>query len=309
MQKTVVSLLALICLSGELKADESDYIPLEAAYAPKTADPNRLTLVEYFTANTLGQGEAKVGLDLSYGLSHEFMVGTDFTPLSVGIMMAYGKLKIKDWSNHRVALGLMASYFDKRTALWGAYADRFDRWDVQYIRPSISWTNALSPRLNLHTYWGTGLVRGHANLNSSGRRSLWEAKHPGQDWQSRDPGQDQTPSSTPEEIKSSAISYKALQIQNLTGILKDIFQITGEFLRDDDKKVLITSRVENCVAESLHSNSIRFTAAQQWIFDEFQLRLGLGFNYQIYSGQDWDGKIIEDSGIVPATDIDFYWRF
>jgi hypothetical protein len=100
-----------------------------------------------------------------------------------------------------------------------------------------------------------------------------------------------------------------VQVQSITGLAQERFQLTGEFTRASGNKVLVTSRIEQTEFEKLKSNFLRLTVAHQWIWSHFQMRVGIGAQYYVLSGRDLDDELIDESGVLPASDIAFYWRF
>ena len=308
------TLASTLYLIATISSAAQPYIPLEEEKKEPTA-PSKYKLVEYFTADTLDPGEIKLGLDFEYAPIAGLMVGTDLLAVAVGAPTIQFKKALWQEKQHRIAAGLVAAYFDKSTALWGLYKDHFVKLNATILRPSLSWTNSLSKRLNIHSYWSVGFGKTKAQLSEKGKRALWESKNPDGNWETKDSddGDDDDDNSTSknqeEKAYRNSLSSKTLQLQTLTGMLSDIFQITGEYKREGNKKVLITTRIEQSILEKLTSNGIRLTAAQQWIFSQFQFRIGIGIQYQVLNGEDLDGEKVNDTGIYPATDIDFYWRF
>src|SRR5690606_2044823 len=108
---------------------------------------------------------------------------------------------------------------------------------------------------------------------------------------------------------TSDLTTQSIQVQSLTGLAQDRFQITGEFSRANGNKILVTSRIEQTVLEELKTNFFRLTIAHQWIWTSFQMRLGVGTQYFVMTGRDLDGEKIDETGVQPASDISFYWRF
>lgn len=305
--------------------------PAPAAPAPEPRD-RRYTLVEEFTAESLEAGEIKIGTDLEAGLGGGVMIGTDVIALAVGATTLQGKVKVWESGEHRVALGVRAAYLSKKTLLWGSVNEHFDELDARIVRPSVAWTNVLSPRLKLHTFWAKGFGKIRAKLSEKGRRKLWETKHPGADYEQRDettqepkaaPSPDETPDDGTDEpapsttsnqekdaeAKKSALTSQSVQVQSITGLAQERFQLTGEFDRAGGNKVLVTSRIEQTEFEKLKSNFFRLTVAHQWIWSTFQMRLGVGAQYYVLSGYDLDDEKIDEAGMQPASDIGFYWRF
>lgn len=294
------------------------------AAAPVDLTAGRYTLVEEFTAHTLADGELKIGTDLDYGLGGGIMIGTDVVALAVGATTLSAKAQVYEHGPHVVALGLRAAYLSKSTLLWGSVDEHFDELDARIIRPSVAWTHTLSSRLKLHTFWAKGFGRIRARLSEKGRRKLWETKHPGADYDERDketqqPGESPDPEPTDDEgtggnterdaSEKSGLTSQSIQVQSITGLAQERFQITGEFTRQSGNKVLVTSRIEQTQFEDLKSNFFRLTAAHQWIWPSFQMRLGVGMQYYVLSGNDLDGEKIDEAGVQPASDIAFYWRF
>lgn len=279
----------------------------------------RFELVEPFTGFTLQRGEFKVGTDVDYGLFERVMIGTDFMSDVIGAPNFQAKWRFLDWPEHKFALGVRAAFLTRDTALWGSFKDHFDALDARIIRPSISWTNVISQRINLHTYWAMGLGRANVKLSEFGKRRLWETKHPDGDYDTRNTG-DNTPtagdpttgeSSTKNQENtnnSSSLSQRTLQLQAITGLVSDVFQLTGEFSRDNGNKVLLTTRIQQMELERLAASTFLTTLAQQWIWPNFQLRLGIGIQYIELSGRDLDGEKVNAANFLPASDIVFYWR-
>ncbi len=234
-------------------------------------------------------------------------------------------------AEHTLALGLRAAYLSKKTMPWGSIREHFDELEAKVLRPSLSWTNVVSPRLKLHMFWGKGISRIRATLSEKGRRRLWEGKHPGSDYDARNPQTQEptttapadgtAPAPTPAAASSdptnqertatetSDVTAQSLQVQSITGLAQDRFQLTGEFNRASGNKILITTRIEQTEIEDLKSSGFRITAAHQWIWPTFQLRIGAGLQYFVISGRDLDGEQIDEADWQPASDLGFYWRF
>ncbi len=281
-----------------------------------TAAASRLVLVEDFTASTLEARELKLGPNLDYAPLANFMIGTDLLATTIGVPTLKFKYRWHQGDRHGLALGVRVAYLSRSTMLWGSAKQHFDTLDARLVRPSISWTNKLSPRLNLHTHWATSMGKIDVDLSETGKRKLWESKHPGQDYDERNSSATTDSEGNPREGSEeqppegpATYAQRTTQVQSLSGLMSDLFQVTGEFQRGDDKKVLLSSRIENNKFEDLTSKSFRITAAQQWIWEHFQFRLGIGLQYLVMSGNDLDGEKVDEEAILPATDIDFYWRF
>jgi len=291
----------------------------------------RYTLVEEFTAATLPKGEFKIGTDFDGGLRDDLMIGTDVIALAVGVATVQTKFQILESDQHSLAVGFKFAALDRDTLLWGNAREHFARLSGRTLRPSISWTHQISPRLKLHTFWAKSLGRVRMELSEKGRRKLWETKHPGSDYESRDVttqvpekknndndhkeenGPEENPSAShanQEKIASetSLLTAQSLQVQSVSGLSQERFQLSGEWTRVGGNKVLISTRLERNDIEELKSNFFRLTAAHQWIWPVFQIRLGAGLQYFVLSGRDLDGELIDTAGFQPASDVTFYWR-
>jgi len=294
------------------------------------------TLVEEFTADTLANNEWKIGTELDYGVTDNLMLGTDLVALAVGVPSV--QLKYYTYQNkiHHMALGMRFAYFNKKTFLWGDTKNHWENFSGRVFRPSFSWTQKLSGRLNIHTFWAKGLGNIDAELSELGRRKLCETKYPNANCadiaknyntQADDIGQDSGPdigqdrdqdgkaddmdSDKNLERASSAASpfSQSIPVQSITGLAQDRFQITGEIKRKNGNKILVTARIEQTSLEELRANFFRLTVAHQWIWGAFQMKVGVGTHYYVMTGRDLDGVLVNDSGVQPASDIGFYWRF
>ena len=324
----VPSALCGLWLGASTSATAVEALPttaVPAAAAPQNGEaPDHYVLVEEFTAATLTAGEVKLGTDFDVGLTDHVMLGTDLVSEIVGATSIAAKWQVWNSGEHQLALGLRAAYLSKNTFLWGSVNEHFDELEAKILRPSISWTNTLSPRLKLHTFWAKGFGSVHAKLSEKGQRKLWETKHPGQDFDSRDEATnapkpkvtadagDTSKTSNQEKDDSSSessLTQESIQVQSITGLAQERFQLTGEFTRANGNKVLVTSRIEQTRLEELKSSLFRLTIANQWIWSSFQMRLGIGMQYYVMSGRDLDGEKLNAAGVQPASDIGFYWRF
>ena len=123
----------------------------EPAKSTETVRP----LIQDFTAYTLKAGQVKIGLVSSVGITDSIQIDTDVFAASAGA--ANLSVKTSVWSNnrHRLAVGLGMSYLSKKTALWGNASELFDELEYKIFRPQMSWTQKISKRLLLHSFWST----------------------------------------------------------------------------------------------------------------------------------------------------------
>ncbi len=290
---------------------------------PDQEKPTSRKLIEEFTSETLPAGDIKIGSDLEFGLTDRIMIGTDVVALAIGVSTLQAKYNINHGGKHQFALGLRTAYLSGDTLLWGSVNDHFDELEARVVRPSLSWSHDVSPRLKIHTFWAKGFGKINATLSEKGKRRLWEAKYPGEDYETRNKEtQEPTPASDPESGptttsdsenqekesgKRNSVSQQSIQVQSIAGLAQERFQLSGEFSRKNGNKVLVSSRIEQSQFEDLKSKFFRLTAAHHWIWSKFQMRLGVGVQYYVISGDDLDGEKIDEAGVGPASDIVFYW--
>jgi hypothetical protein len=294
------------------------------------------TLVEEFTADTLANNEWKIGTELDFGLTDDLMIGTDLVALVVGVPTFQFKYYSFQEKNHHIAFGMRLAYFNKKTFLWGDTKKHWDTLSGEVYRPSVSWTHKLSKRLNVHTFWAKGLGKINAELSPTGKRKLCETKYPNADCaeitastnadsdqidqpNNTDIGQDADQDGQADDVNSdknletsesaSSPFSQSIPVQSITGFAQDRFQITGEIKRTNGNKIFVTARIEQTSLEELEANFFRLTIAHQWIWDSFQMKIGVGTQYFVMTGKDLDGVLVDDSGVQPASDIGFYWRF
>ena len=290
---------------------------------PETAQTSS-DLVEPFTAFTLDKGELQIGTEINYGLSQNLMIGSDTIGTFVGIPTLYTKYKAFDNSKHIISVSARAIWLRLDVlASWARAKSHYKTLNAKLVRPGVIWTQRMSPRLKIHTYWTQGFGNIDAELSEEGKRRSWEQKHPGEIYEQ---GEEQiepdseADESEAEEISSnenqekakeqtSNIGRRTLELQSLFGLSTDRFQITGEIERKGGNKIILTSRIEKMHFEELKANSIRFTVAQQWHHSSFHFRLGIGMMYLTITGTDLDGEEVDETGVLPVTDLSFYWRF
>lgn len=322
MRRATLAICALtLAVAAPALAEEAPSAPVGNDLA-NGINPDRYNLVEEFTANTLPAGETKLGTDFEVGLTDKVMLGTDLISTAVGAPTIAAKMLVYSANANQFALGIRAAYLSKNTFLWGSVNEHFKVLDARIVRPSVSWTNTLSPRLKLHTFWAKGFGKVNAELSAKGERKLWETKHPGADYDSRNQGTnaptDSSATGTATDTKDnqergaseqSSLTQQSIQVQSITGLAQERFQLTGEFIRTNGNKILVTSRIEQSKFEDLKASFFRLTTAHQWVWSSFQMRLGVGLQYFVMTGRDLDGEKIEAAGVQPASDISFYWRF
>jgi hypothetical protein len=221
------------------------------------------------------------------------------------------------WSNekHALSAGIQLSYLDRKTVLWGSMREHFDELSIRAIKPVFSYTRRVSPRLRIHSSFSVPYAKIEAELSEEGKRRLFESKYPDGNYETGDKDGDEDSENDMSgnraiaKNQSGSYAQRTQQVSSLAGIASEIFQITGEIKRDNGNKVLVTSRIEQTEIKDLKANTFRFTLAQQWIWEHFRFRLGLGLQYLVLSGEDMDGEKLDEAAVLPASDINFYWRF
>ena len=262
--------------------------------------------VQDFTAAILQPRDVKIGLSLDYGAFENFQIGMDLVSTVVGAPNFKVKFLVWEIEDQKIAVGFHTTYLNKQTALWGNINRIFDELDAKLIRPQISWSHRISDRLVIHSHWSIGIGNISARLSEYGKRRYWEKKYPHGNY---DSGEKNVGAESYNQEANFAASHRTLQAQALLGLSRDLFQVTGEFIRDETKRILLTSRVDSTKLEALSSQGIRITAAQEWKMGSFNFRLGLGVLYQVLSGKDLDEEAVDDAGFMPIGDFDIYWLF
>lgn len=260
--------------------------------------------IQDFTADILEPGELKLGLQSAVGVGLDTHIGFDLVSLGVGVPNLSVKTNVWQNQSHSVTLGLAAAYLDQHTALWGSAESLFDELSLRVYRPQVNWTHKVSKRLFLHTFWSAGVGPIAVELSEKGKRRLWESKYPGGDYDTRSQNREEIETNID---RNNTVAQRSLQVQSLVGLSRDVFQVSGELIRDRSKKVILTTRIDRTEFADLSSRGLRLTAAQEWRVNSFNIRIGFGINYSVISGTDLDDEKIDDSGVTPIADLDFYW--
>ena len=250
----------------------------------------RSPIIDEWTASVLPPGQFAAGSLLEGGLGYGLMVGSDPAALALGARTIQGKFQLPGFGEDDWSVGLKYVSFSRRSLWFGDTSKWFDKLDVKVYRPSIAWSNRISHRLIIHSFWASGFGRSEASLSPYGRERLNEAKH-----------------GTGKSGDGHAFANRTMQMQSLAGFTEDRFQMSGEWERVSGERIILSSRFERTRLEQLETFSVRMTLAQQWAADGFNLRLGAGTQYSILSGNDLDGEKINDSGWLPAADFAMYW--
>lgn len=276
----VVLAIALGMLAPSVCQGSSDHPSLDA----------RIVMPDEWTAQVLPSGAWAVGSLLEVGTPYGLMIGSDPAALALGAKTLQVKWQVPGLSDDQWALSLKYLGIARKSLWWGGLSRQFSELDAQVIRPAVSWSNRISPRLMLHSFWASGLGRSHAVLSEQGLADLRKAK------QAAEP-----PS------KDHNFARRTMQLQSIAGFTEDRFQVTADWDRDASDRVLLTTRFERTKLEALESFSVRITLAQQWSSDGFSFRLGGGPQYSILSGKDLDGEEINAAGWTPAADLAIFW--
>lgn len=286
--------------------------PAEAQEQDKASSVKRLPAFEEWSAFALESGSFSIGTVTAAGITEGLMLGVDPTALALGVRTAEAKWQLPIDGSDAWSIGLKYAWFNRRGLYSESIRSHFDELDGRYIRPSVAWSNQLSSRLTIHSFWATGFGKAHAVLSDYGKRQLWKAKH-GDDTY---PGDQPTTSNTTTANKQIAnqdgdatFAKRTMQLQSIAGFTEDRFQITGDWERDDGNRILLATRLERTKLESLETFSVRVTIAQEWVLDHFHMRMGGGPQFAMLSGKDLDGEDIKTAGWLPAADLALFWLF
>jgi hypothetical protein len=177
--------------------------------------------------------------------------------------------------------------------MWFGDAYRyFKTLDAKVLRPSVSWSNRVSAHLIIHSFWASGLGKTEATLSDFGRSELAKRK-----------------SDSAKPDRQYEVASRAMQLQSISGLTEDRFQVTAEWERNSGERILLSTRLERTRLEALDTFSARLTLAQHWAADGLNLRLGAGPQYSVLSGKDLDDKPINANRWLPAADLAIYWVY
>ena len=286
--------------------------PIFALEPEKLPDIRPTDIVDEFTAKPLERGQFRLGTEIEYGFTSNILAGFDLIATAIGIPTILAKYRFFMRGDDEVALGLRGALLDKKMLLWGSANKSFDELSARYIRPAIIWSNRISSRLSLHTSYAQGFGEFTAELSPQGKRKLWESKHPDGDYESRETKTSTEPlegsgNQEKQSNQTDSFAQRTLQVSSISGIMVDSFQMTGEITRTSGHKVLVATRFERMELNDLKASNMRLTASQQWLWSQFQLRVGLGLQYIVISGRDLDRETIDEAAVLPATELKFYW--
>jgi hypothetical protein len=213
-------------------------------------------------------------------------VGVDPAAAALGAKTLQVKWQIPKFGEDEWAVALKYVHLS-RDSLWFGDADKyFNKLDAKVLRPSVSWSNRVSGHLIIHSFWASGLGKTEANLSEYGRSELAKRK---------------SDSSQPD--RQYEVASRAMQLQSISGLTEDRFQVTAEWERHSGERILLSTRLERTRLEALDTFSARVTLAQHWAADGLNIRLGAGPQYSVLSGKDLDDKPINGTRWLPAADL------
>ena len=280
----VSSLMSVVVCHGAVAVGEtSDIAPARAEKSP---------IIEEWTASVLDAGHFAFGSLIEAGAGYGLMIGIDPSAVAFGAKTAQMKLQFPSFGEDDWAIGLKYVSIARKSMWWGDLDKRFTKLSAQAIRPSVAWSNRVSQRLIIHSFWASSFGQADAELSPYGRQKLSEAKH----------GQGKAGD-------GHSFANRTMQVQSIAGFTEDRFQMSAEWERNSGDRILLSTRFERTHLEALDTFSVRLTLAQQWTADGFNVRLGGGPQYSILSGNDLDGEDIKTAGWLPAADLALYWLF
>jgi hypothetical protein len=262
----------------------------EAIEASPTKGPLHSPIPDEWTASVVRPGSVVIGSLAEVGVWDGLMVGTDPSALLLGAKTAQVKCQIPSFGEDDWAVGLKYISMSRKSLWWGDTSQRFSKLEAKIVRPSISWSNRISQRLIIHSFWASGFGSSSAELSPYGKEKLQAAKH-----------------GTGKSGDGHSFANRTMQMQSIAGFTEDRFQLTAEWERSSGDRILLSSRIERTRLDKLETFSMRATLAQQWAGDGFNLRIGAGPQYAMFSGQDLDGEEIKTAGWLPAADFAIYW--
>jgi hypothetical protein len=282
-----VACLSMCCLCLGIAANAQgqtaqDLLPP----TPKDRSP----IIEEWTASVLDPGRFAVGSIVEAGVGGGVMLGADPSALALGAKSAQMKLQLPSFGEDDWAVGVKYIAIDRNSLWWGDMDRRFDRLTARVVRPSVAWSNRVSSRLIIHSFWTSGIGHSQAQLSPYGRQKLREAKLG--DGKAAD---------------GHTFANRTMQLQSLAGFTEDRFQLSADWKRNSGDRIVFATRFERTRLEDLNTFSLRMTLAQQWSADGFNIRMGGGPQYSMLSGQDLDGEAIKTAGWLPAADLAIYW--
>ena len=276
--------LACFCNQSLANADDlsADASPLYHAGGSPLPDE--------WTASVLAPYALAIGTVVEAGLGQGLMVGADPAALALGARSMQIKWQLPRFGEDDWAVGVKYVSLSRKNLWMSDTSDSFSKLSANIVRPSVSWSNRISPRLIIHSFWATAIGKSEAALSDYGEQKLREAKH-----------------GSGESGDGHSFANRTMQTQSLAGFTEDRFQITAEWERNSLDRILLSTRFERTKLEDLETFSVRITLAQQWSADGFNVRLGGGPQYAMLSGRDLDGEIIKTAGWLPAADFALYW--
>lgn len=281
--------------------------------AEKENTPKLSPAFEEWSALALDSGSFAIGSIMEVGTGFGVMAGVDPAAIALGVRTAQLKWQLPIEGEDAWAIGLKYAWFNRQGLLSESVRKHFDELDGRFIRPSIAWSNRMSSRLTIHSFWATGFGKANAGLSDHGKREQWSAKHGSETYPGDQPTTTNNAATTNQQTANldsdATFARRTMQLQSIAGFTEDRFQITGDWQRDDGNRILLATRLERTKLEELETFSVRVTIAQEWILDHFHLRMGGGPQYAMLSGKDLDGEQISTAGWLPAADLALFWLF
>jgi hypothetical protein len=284
MRQFATSFLLCTLLSANAGAEEAAVTPAVAKKIQRSPIPDE------WTASVVPQGTMVLGSLAEVGIWDGVMVGTDPAAIALGAKTAQVKWQLPNFGEDDWSLGIKYISMSRKSLWWGDMSQRFSKLEAKIIRPSIAWSNRISQRLIIHSFWASGIGSSKAELSPYGKEKLRAAKH-----------------GSGKSGDGHSFANRTMQMQSIAGFTEDRFQMTAEWERNSGDRILLSSRLERTRLAQLETFSMRLTLAQQWAGNGFNLRVGAGPEYSMISGKDLDSEDISASGWLPAADLALYW--
>jgi hypothetical protein len=268
-------------------------------------------IVEDWSAETLPARQLTLGTSTEFGITDDLQAGIDPISLLVGVRVLHAKWRLPFDAGDTWAMGLRYVWLNRNLLISDSLKERFQTLDGHFLRPSLAWTTGIHQQLKIHTIWATGIGRIQASLSEDGRRQYWKTKHEPQPYpeSSGATARVATPIESDTSWNEAIFARQMMQLQSIAGMTEDRFQMTGDWVRSDGHRILLSTRLERTKLEDLEAFNARVTISPVWMLDQFQLRIGGGPLYAMVKGTDLDGEKINTAGWMPAGDFAMYWTF
>ena len=233
-------LIAFPLLANSMESQNTLQNPATAA---EQNDKTKMVgLPDEWTAFVLDSGRFAVGSILESGMGGGIMLGADPAALALGARTLQLKWQLPRFGEDDWAIGIKHVSVSRKNLWIGDTSQRFSKLSANVTRPSVSWSNRISPRLIIHSFWASAFGKSEAVLSDYGKNKLHEAKY-----------------GSTESDDTHSFANRTMQTQSLAGFTEDRFQISAEWERNSLDRILLSTRFERTKLEELETFSMRMT--------------------------------------------------